>query len=500
MGHSTNSKRARAMSFPTKPVLNDLFHRKAAVSLDFLIVGGSIGGLACAYNLKQAGHNVRVLERSSGPGNATGGLRVPPNMTKLLLHWGLGDRLVKAGIRCPRIQMLDSENGNFLSELVFHEMVMKELQTENYGVTYTDIYGIIHDITVASGVQIEYNCEVVDVDVEEREVKLASGEILSADLIVGADGATSTVRERMVRRQENHKAGPFTGYTYTIPVSQMKEDTELQVFLQERGVWKVFMGNNTCALTFMAGPDQYAIQLIISEPNASHGWDKLIGLAPIVANFDDYDERVKRLLRLGTQAIETRHVIQEHLEDWFSDDGHVVLLGDAAHNLNPGTSHGSALAMEDAAVLGSLFSRLRTRDTDEILRLLAAYQEIREGRCAEVTRTEYETVAFSVLPKDNPKRAERDAGFAASRQMKVLDWENLDDPFLQHIWEQFKCSFGYEAYDAADDWWVDWGIMRERMKASSMAVSGGSGSSPKDMTFLFSQSLDPTLDSLSTSP
>lgn len=69
MGHSTDSIRARAMSFPTRPVLDDLFHRKAAVRLDFLIVGGSIGGLACAYNLKQAGHNVRVLERSSGPGN-----------------------------------------------------------------------------------------------------------------------------------------------------------------------------------------------------------------------------------------------------------------------------------------------------------------------------------------------------------------------------------------------------------------------------------------------
>ena len=58
-----------AMSFPEKPVLDDFFHRKAAVSLDFLVVGGSIGGLAAAYNLKQAGHNVRVLERSNGPGN-----------------------------------------------------------------------------------------------------------------------------------------------------------------------------------------------------------------------------------------------------------------------------------------------------------------------------------------------------------------------------------------------------------------------------------------------
>lgn len=118
----------------------------------------------------------------------------------------------------------------------------------------------------------------------------------------------------------------------------------------------------------------------------------------------------------------------------------------------------------------------------------------------EVRRTELETVAFSCLPKDNPMRTERDAGFAVSRQMKVLDWENLDDPFLQRIWEQFKGSFGYEAYDAADDWWIDWGVMRERMSASSMALDDGTGGSPSGLTISFSQSLDPTLDFLSTSP
>ena len=131
--------------------------------------------------------------------------------------------------------------------------------------------------------------------------------------------------------------------------------------------------------------------------------------------------------------------------------------------------------MEDAAVLGSLFSRLRTRERTEVVRLFAAYQEIRQARCGEIKRTEYETVAFSVLPKDNPMRAERDKGFAASREMKVLDWENLGDPLLQRTWEQFKNSFGYEAYDAAGDWWVDWGSTRERMAASSTAIVDGVG-------------------------
>ena len=53
-------------TYPLEPVLKDLFHRTASVSLKFVIVGGSIGGLAAAYNLIQAGHEALVLEASSG--------------------------------------------------------------------------------------------------------------------------------------------------------------------------------------------------------------------------------------------------------------------------------------------------------------------------------------------------------------------------------------------------------------------------------------------------
>lgn len=187
--------------------------------------------------------------------------------------------------------------------------------------------------------------------------------------------------------------------------------------------------------------------------------------------------------------METQHILQKQLEEWSDDDGNVVLVGDAVHLLNvrfctgfhdlsysllpqPGTQHGAALAMEDGAVFGSLFSRLRTGEREEITRLLMAFQEIRQSRCNSITDSEYQKVHFSVLEEGDPIRVARDAGFRAAADQHALDWENVDEEYLRASWEELKGSFGYEAYDAADDWWVDWGVLRERMSAA-MSIANG---------------------------
>lgn len=120
--------------------------------------------------------------------------------------------------------------------------------------------------------------------------------------------------------------------------------------------------------------------------------------------------------------------------------------------------------MEDGAVLGSLFSRLQSKSPDEIMRLLCAYQEIRQDRCAQTQQSDAELVTFSTLPP-GPARDERDAGFALSSANATLDWEDAGEEMLRGAWDEFRGSFGYEAYDAADDWWVDWGVLAQRTTA-----------------------------------
>lgn len=122
--------------------------------------------------------------------------------------------------------------------------------------------------------------------------------------------------------------------------------------------------------------------------------------------------------------------------------------------------------MEDSATLGCLLSRLGSRDEGEMLQLLSAYQEIREERCARTMQSDSELVLFCSLPPC-PERDQRDEGFrAALSKADLLDWENAGDDMLRDAFEEFRFSFAYDAYDAADEWWNDWGLTRQRMNAA----------------------------------
>ena len=58
-----------------------------------------IGGMAAAYMLSKVGHRVRVVERYAldAPG---GGMRVPPNLSKILRQWVGEEELRKVTTRC----------------------------------------------------------------------------------------------------------------------------------------------------------------------------------------------------------------------------------------------------------------------------------------------------------------------------------------------------------------------------------------------------------------
>ena len=53
------------------------------------------------------------------------------------------------------------------------------------------------------GAEVRFDAKVAELDVEEHEVTLASGETISADVLVGADGEYGVSREALLGRKDN---------------------------------------------------------------------------------------------------------------------------------------------------------------------------------------------------------------------------------------------------------------------------------------------------------
>jgi salicylate hydroxylase len=82
-------------------------------SLNIVVVGCGLGGLAAAYCLGSAGHNVTVLEAASAIGEVGAGIQVGPNLTRLLIRWGLSEKLKEVSVVPEAITFRRCESGPF---------------------------------------------------------------------------------------------------------------------------------------------------------------------------------------------------------------------------------------------------------------------------------------------------------------------------------------------------------------------------------------------------
>ncbi|KAF8421749.1 hypothetical protein L210DRAFT_3672418 [Boletus edulis BED1] len=101
------------------------------------------------------------------------------------------------------------------------------------------------------------------------------------------------------------------------------------------------------------------------------------------ADFVCWEPRVKKLLALIPSTLNWKLMDRAPLSTWINKNGKLALLGDSCHPMLPYRAQGSAMAVEDAAVLGNLFSRLSS--PAQIAPLLRAYESIRYD-CATATQ------------------------------------------------------------------------------------------------------------------
>jgi 2-polyprenyl-6-methoxyphenol hydroxylase-like FAD-dependent oxidoreductase len=335
-----------------------------------VIVGGGIGGLALAIALRRRGIEAPVYEAAPELRAVGAGISLQPNALQVLDRLGVAERVAAEGGDLARAELRDVRAGVLLAA------DMRDAARRFGWGTLAIHRGRLQQVLLASlpagSVHLGRECrDVVSGDGCAR-VRFADGGEVEADVVVGADGAHSPVREAVASGTRLR----YSGQSSYRAVLRFGLPPELEGVAWE--VWGPgcrfgFSGIGHGEVYWYATLDAPAGDRDASAAETRRRLDAMAAPFPapvpeLIAATDA--ERVIRTDMYDLPALPAWH------------RGRVVLLGDAAHATTPNLGQGGAQAIEDAYVLAEqLAAHPRPQDA------FAAYRRIREPKARMVVDT-----------------------------------------------------------------------------------------------------------------
>lgn len=337
-----------------------------------VIVGAGLGGLTLALALARAGGEPVVREQAPALAPVGAGITLGPNAVKILDHLGLGDRLREEGFSPGRQWTQHWQSG-----AVIRESERGPELARTYGAAYLHLHRadlhamLVEALEAAAPGALELDQRVVAVSPDARATFETGGEI-GGDVLVGADGLKSVVRESLF----GNASPAFTGqvaWRGIVPAERLPERVRALPPGIHVGPGRLFMRypvRRGALLNYAA--------FVELEGWTEESWTRRSTVAELLGHFEGWDPAVRAMIEatpadeLYKWALFTR----EPLPTWIS--GRATLLGDAAHAMLPFMGQGAATAIEDGMVLGRCLAGF---PPDEALR---RYEAARRDRTTMV--------------------------------------------------------------------------------------------------------------------
>src|SRR5436309_542857 len=342
------------------------------------IIGAGIGGLALAAALRQAGIDAIVYEQAEAFTRVGAGIQQSPNAMKV--HRGLG---IEGRLRETGFAPTSSLNRDAISGKVTNNYPLGSAVEERYGAPYLtlhrgDLHAALADVVPAETVIRSKKLVGIAEAGARIALAFADGSAIEADLVIGADGAHSLVRE--------HVAGPeqprFTGklaYRTTYPASCL---SGVNIGTSRSKWW----GKDRHIVIYYVTAKRDEVYFTTSQPEKAdwmtrESWSTKGDLAELRAAFAHFHSDVQAVLAAAPEVYKWGIYEREPLSTW--SKGRVALLGDACHPMTPYMASGAAMALEDAVVLARC---LADEDFESIEVALRTYEAIRKPRTSAVQK------------------------------------------------------------------------------------------------------------------
>ena len=347
------------------------------MTLKVAIAGGGIGGLAAALAAARTGCAVKVFEKAAALSEVGAGIQLGPNVTRILQSWGLGDALRAVACTPERLQVRSAESGKVLGEFRLGDAI-----AERYGAPYltlhrADLHAVLLSAAKQTQIELQLDHAVQKFQQMPQSVFVQTSDVMhEVDALIGADGLWSNTRQQLLND------GPPNRYGH-LAYRALIRQTDLPEKLRSQNV-TAWLGTKMHAVQYpVRGGEWLNVVAFLhgKVPDDFQNWDHSANAADLTRQLANCSPQLQGTLQAASDwrlwVMHDRAPLQGTHQ---MAQGHVALLGDAAHPMRPYLAQGAGMAIEDAAELGLALNGTAPQTVPEALQRYAANRWQRNAR------------------------------------------------------------------------------------------------------------------------
>jgi salicylate hydroxylase len=377
--------------------------------------------LTAALAALRKGCEVEVYEQAPQLREVGAGLQLSPNGTRVFYALGVGEALKALSCEAAgkEIRLWNSGETWKLFDL-------GKVALDRYGYPYFTVYrpDLLNVLVAAIGrerIHLGARCLGFTQDANRVELQLENRKI-RGDVLVGADGVHSTIRQALFGADQPQFTG-IIAWRGLVPMEKLPPHMARMV-----GSNWVGPGGHVVHYPLRAGKVMNFVGALERSDWQVESWSARGTTQELAADFAGWHADVHALIRNIPAPYKWALMTRPPMARWSA--GRVTLLGDACHSMVPFLAQGAVMAIED----GFILARALTEGAGDVASRLSRYENARRER----TRRAVEGSTGNIARFHNRALADP----ATGRAYVEREWAG------QSVAERYEWLFRYDAITA----------------------------------------------------
>ena len=333
--------------------------------MKIIIIGGGIGGLATALALHRRGIAARVYERADALREVGAGISLWSNATHVLQQLGVLQEAVAVSAQVLQIHLKNAAGKSLNISRV------EQYKPPMLGIHRADLLQLLQRDLPTEQIYLHHTFDRYESLGHKLRVHFTNGAMAECDVLIGADGLRSRVRQQIIGDGEPR----YSGYPVWRGLVELQRDDIPPSWPSET------LGAGARFGIFPIGKGRIYWYATANIP-AGQSAPPIGRKQHLLSIFQNWHAPIPAVIAATDEAAILRNDCYDRKPTHGWSQGNAILIGDAAHPTTPNMGQGGCMALEDALVL----TKLLAENPTNIAATLKQFERLRFARTAKITR------------------------------------------------------------------------------------------------------------------